>query len=81
MFLTNSNVYWLLNDVLHFVILTSLRLKEKNQVLFSFESLMHDDSLIVDELVLQASKVRREVCGVLNFFLLFLIKYENKKNP
>jgi hypothetical protein len=80
-FLTNSNVYWLLNDVLHFVILTSLRLKEKNQVLFSFESLMHDDSLIVDELVLQASKVRREVCGVLNFFLLFLIKYENKKNP
>jgi hypothetical protein len=59
----------------------SLRLKEKNQVLFSFESLMHDDSLIVDELVLQASKVRREVCGVLNFFLLFLIKYENKKNP
>ncbi len=81
MFLTNSNVYWLLNDVLHFVILMSLRLKEKNQVLFSFESLMHDDSLIVDELVLQASKVRREVCGVLNFFLLFLIKYENKKNP
>lgn len=81
MFLTNSNVYWLLNDVLHFVILTSLRLKEKNQVLFSFESLMHDDSLIANELVLQASKVRREVCGVLNFFLLFLIKYENKKNP
>ncbi len=59
----------------------SLRLKEKNQVLFSFESLMHDDSLIANELVLQASKVRREVCGVLNYFLLFLIKYENKKNP
>jgi hypothetical protein len=57
----------------------SLRLKEKNQVLFSFENLMHDDSLFVDELVLLTSKVRREVCGVLNSFLLFLIKYENKK--
>jgi hypothetical protein len=79
-FLTNSNVHWLLNDVLHFVILLSLRLKEKNQVLFSFESLMHDDLVIVDELVLLASKIRRKVCGVLDSFLLFLIKYENKKN-
>ncbi len=80
MFLTNSNVHWLLNDVLHIVILMSLRLKEKNQVLFSFESLMHDDLVIVDELVLLMSKIRRKVCGVLDSFLLYLIKYENKKN-
>jgi len=79
-FLTNSNVHWLLNDVLHIVILMSLRLKEKNQVLFSFESLMHDDLVIVDELVLLMSKIRRKVCGVLDSFLLYLIKYENKKN-
>jgi hypothetical protein len=58
----------------------SLRLKEKNQVLFSFESLMHDDLVIVDELVLLMSKIRRKVCGVLDSFLLYLIKYENKKN-
>jgi hypothetical protein len=42
---------------------------------------MHDESVIADELVLLASKIRTEVCGVLDFSLLFLIKYENKKNP
>jgi hypothetical protein len=36
----------LLNDVLHFAISMSLKLREENQVLPSFESLMDDDSIV-----------------------------------
>jgi hypothetical protein len=45
----------------------SLKLKEENKVVPSFKSLMKDDSIIVDELAL------------LDSFLSFLMKYENKK--
>jgi hypothetical protein len=55
----------------------NLRLKEENQIVFSFETLTDDDSIIVDELVLVAFNIRREVCDVLDSSLLFLIKYEN----
>jgi hypothetical protein len=41
---------------------------------------MGHDSIIVDELALLVSNIRKEVCGVLDFFLSFLTKYE-KKNP
>jgi hypothetical protein len=39
---------------------------------------MDDDSIIVDELVLMAFNIRREVCGVLDPFLSILTKYKNK---
>jgi hypothetical protein len=57
----------------------SLKLKEENEIVPSFENLIEDDSIIVDELVLLVSNIRMEVCGVLNSFLSFLMKYEKRK--
>jgi hypothetical protein len=57
----------------------SLKLKEENQIIPSFESLMEDDSIVFYELSLLASNIRREVINVLDSFLSFLKKYENKK--
>ncbi len=59
----------------------SLKLKEENQVVLSFESLMKKDSTIANELVLLVFNIRKEVCGVLDSFLSFLTKYKNKKTP
>jgi hypothetical protein len=57
----------------------SLKLKEENKIIPSFESLMKDHSIIFYELFLLASNIRREVINVLDSFLSFLKKYENKK--
>jgi hypothetical protein len=57
----------------------SLKLKEENKIILSFESLMEDDSIISNELFLLAFNIRREVINVLDLFLSFLKKYENKK--
>ncbi len=56
----------------------SLKLKEKNQIVFSCESLMEDDSIVVDELVLLVFNIRKDVCGV---FLSFLNKKWKWKSP
>jgi hypothetical protein len=40
---------------------------------------MEDDSIICNGLSLLASNIRREVINVLNSFLSFLKKYENRK--
>ncbi len=40
---------------------------------------MEDDSIIFNELSLLAFNIRREVINVLDSFLSFLKKYENKK--
>jgi len=40
------------------------------------QDLIDDDSLVALELLLLASKIRREVCGILNGFFLFFKKYE-----
>jgi hypothetical protein len=53
-------------------------LKEENQVA-SFESLMDDDSIVIDELSLLALNIRREVINVLDSFLSFLKIYDNTK--
>jgi hypothetical protein len=71
--------HWLLTDALHSTISMSLKLRGKNQVLPSFESLMDDDSIISDELPLLASTIRREVINVLGFFLSLLNVYDKKK--
>ncbi len=42
--------HWLFSDALHFVISLSLKLKEENQVVLSFESLMEEDLVTSDEL-------------------------------
>jgi hypothetical protein len=77
-FFNQSCGHLLLSDALHFTISTSLKLKLKNQVFPSFETLMDDDSIVVDELVLMAFNIRREVCGVLDSFFSILTKYKNK---
>jgi len=56
--------------VMHYIfaISMSLKFKEENQVLFSFETLMDDDSIITSELHLMISNIKREVSWVLDFF-------------
>jgi hypothetical protein len=43
------------------------------------ESLMDDDSIVNDELVLLASNIRREVINLLDSFLSFLKVYDKRK--
>jgi hypothetical protein len=74
-----SHGHWLLSDALHSIISMSLKLKEENKIILSFESLMEDDSIIFNELSLLAFNIRREVINVLDSFLSFLKKYENLK--
>jgi hypothetical protein len=50
----------------------SLKLKEENKIIPSFESLVEDDSIISSELSLLASNIKREVINVLESFLSFL---------
>jgi hypothetical protein len=57
----------------------SLKLRGKNQVLPSFESLMDDDSIINDELSLLAFNIKKEVINVLDSFLSFLKVYDKRK--
>jgi len=56
-----------------------LKLKEENKIIPSSENLMEDDSIFFDELSLLASNIRMEVINVLDSFLSFWKKYENKK--
>ncbi len=77
--LNQSCGHWLFSDVLHFAISMSLKLKEENKIIASFECLMEDDSIIFYELFLLASNIRKEVINVLDSFLSFLKKHENRK--
>jgi len=70
MFLTNPMVIGLL-VILHFAISTSLKFKEENQIA-SFENVMDDDSIVINELSLLTSNIRREVINVIDSFLSFL---------
>jgi hypothetical protein len=71
--------YGLLSDVLYSAIFMSLKVKEENKIIPSFESLMEDGSIIFGELFLLAFNIRREVINVLDSFLSFFKKYENMK--
>ncbi len=77
--LNQSHGHWLLNDVLHFVISMSLKLKDENKIIPSFESVIENDSINSDELSLLVFNIKREVINVLNSFVSFLKKYENRK--
>jgi hypothetical protein len=79
MFLNQSHGHCLLSDALHSTISMSLKLKEENQALPSFENLMDDDSIISDELSLLAFNIRREVINVLDFFFSLLKVYDKRK--
>jgi len=69
--LHQSHGHWLLNDVLHFLISMRLKLKVKNKIILSFESLVEDDSIIYDEFSLLAFNIKREVINVLDSFFSF----------
>jgi hypothetical protein len=56
----------------------SLKFKDENQIIPSFETLMDDYSIITNELALMTSSIKREVSWVLESFISFLTKYENK---
>ncbi len=57
---------------LHYAIYSSLKFKEENEIVASFDSLMEDDSVVIGELVVVTSNIRIEICGMLEFFLSFL---------
>jgi hypothetical protein len=52
-----------------------LKLKVKHENALSFQTLMEEDSSII----CLTSNIRKEVCMVLNSFISFLKKYEEKK--
>jgi hypothetical protein len=56
-----------------------LKLKEENEIVPSFDNLIEDDRVVSDELVVLTSNIKTEICGVLDSFLSFLKKCEEKK--
>jgi hypothetical protein len=57
----------------------NLKLREEDQVIPSFESLMDDDSIVSDELYLLDFNIKREVINVLDSFLSCLKVYDKRK--
>jgi len=57
----------------------SLKLDD-NELLLSFESLIEDEFGLANELAMLAFNIRMKVCGVLNSFFSFLMKYKEKRN-
>jgi hypothetical protein len=78
--LNQSSGHWLLSNALQSTIIMCLKLKEKITNPFALVNLIGDDSRIAFELLLFTSNIKKEVCGVLNYFLYFQIKYEERKS-
>ncbi len=57
----------------------SLKLKEKLENAPSFQTLMEEDSNVALELICLTSNIRKEVCGILNSFISFLKKFNERK--
>jgi hypothetical protein len=77
--LNQSKGYWFLNDALHIAISMSLKLKEGMNHLLVLDAFIDDDSNLNIELGTFARNVKKEVCGVIIFFLSFLKKYDAKR--
>ncbi len=73
--LNQSNSHWLLSSALQFAITMCLKLGEEITNPFAPINLTSDDSKITFEFFLFTSNIRREVCGVLDYFLSFQRKY------
>ncbi len=72
----------LLFDALHAIItMMALKLKEEFGMTPSMANLMKDYMVVILELPIFPSNVRKQICDVLDGFLSFLMKYEEKKNP
>jgi len=76
--LNQSMGHWLLNDTLNSTI--SMNLKFKDEIDYAtFNNLMEDDGNVVYKLSCLTSNIKKEVIQVLDFFLSFLKKYEERK--
>jgi hypothetical protein len=69
--LNQSSSHWLLSNALQFAITMCLKLREEIKNPFAPINLISDDFKIAFELFLFTSNIRREVCGVLDYFLSF----------
>ncbi len=75
--LNQSKDHWLFSDALNNAITMSS--KEDVGIVLNLDQFINDDSIIILELSLFAYNMKVEVCGVLDSFLSFLRKYEEKK--
>ncbi len=57
----------------------SSKLKENVGIVQTLNRIMDDDSTIIVELSLFTSNMKKEFCGVFNFFLSFKKIYEKRK--
>ncbi len=68
------------SDALNFAIPMSLKFKDEIETIISFDGLMEEDANVVIELTCLVSNIKKKVAArVLNSFLSFLKKYEEKK--
>lgn len=66
-------------NALHVVISMNLKLKEGRNHLLILNAFIDDDSNLDIELGTFARNVKKEVCGVIDFFLAFLKKYDARR--
>ncbi len=64
---------------LDFAIPMSLKFRDEIETIISFDGLMEEDASVVLELTCLVSNIKKEFARVLNSFLFFLRKYEEKK--
>jgi len=57
-----------------------LKLKVEIELSTSFANLLEEDLIIVSKFAYLVSNIKNKVCGVLNYFLPFLRKYEEKNS-
>jgi len=69
----------LLSDAFHSAISMSLKLREELKNTPSFQTLMKKDFGVALELICLAFNIRKEVCGILDSFLYFLKKFDERK--
>jgi hypothetical protein len=55
-----------------------LKLKEIFEILSTLNNLMDDDSMVVSELALLISNIKKEACNILQFIFSCLRKYDEK---
>jgi hypothetical protein len=68
-----------LNNVLHVAISVSLKLKEKMNLPFILDNFIDDNSSLNMELGTLAMNINNEVYEVIDLFLSFLKKYDERK--
>lgn len=56
----------------------SLKLRENFELLATLDNLMDDDSMVVFELDLLISNIKKEACNILEIFFSCLRTYEEK---